>query len=168
QKLPDDVIADLEKWVVMGAPDPRDGGAAPPNVAIDIDKGRKFWSFQPPRKPTVPQVKDRTWARSDVDRFLHAAMEPKGVKPVGDADPQALVRRLYFDLIGLPPTPEQNDAFVKSYRGSGGAQAAVEKLVDELLASKHFGELWGRHWLDVARYAESSGRQVNFTYPHAW
>src|SRR5262245_32106606 len=75
QKLSDEVIADFEKWVALGAPDPRDGGAAPANVAIDIDKGRKFWSFQPPRKPAVPQVKDRSWARSDIDRFLLAAME---------------------------------------------------------------------------------------------
>jgi hypothetical protein len=167
KKLTAEVIADFEKWIAMGAPDPRDGSAkaakAPP---IDIDKGRRFWSFQPPKKTTPPKVKDAAWPRGDIDRFLLAGLEAKGLRPVADADPRTLVRRVYFDLVGLPPSPEEVEAFVKKY--AADRQAALGAVVDKLLASPRFGERWGRHWLDVARYAESSGRTANFSYPHAW
>src|SRR5262249_13729200 len=99
----------------------------------------------------------------EIDRFILARLEAKGMKPVTDADKHALVRRLYFDLIGLPPTPEQVNDFVND-----GRPDAYERLVDALLASPHYGEKWGRHWLDVARYAESSGKEQNMLYPHAW
>ena len=135
-------------------------------VEIDIEKGRKFWAFQPVQKPAVPAVKDAAWPKSDIDRFLLAALEAKGLKPVADADPRTLIRRVTFDLIGLPPTPEEVEAFVKDYEAK--PQTALETLVDRLLGSPQFGERWGRHWLDVARFAESSGRSVNFAYPHAW
>src|SRR5579884_1414937 len=161
-KLPDAVIADFEQWVRMGAPDPRTGGAVARHD-IDIEKGRRFWAFQPPRKHAAPRVRDTAWPRSDVDRFLLAAMEAKGVKPVADADRATLLRRVTFDLTGLPPTPEEVDAFVNDK-----APDAYEKVVDRLLASPRFGERWGRHWLDVARYAESSGKEVNINYPQAW
>ena len=108
-------------------------------------------------------MKDAAWPRSDIDRFLLAALEAKGLKPVADADRPTLLRRVTFDLIGLPPTPEEVEAFV-----ADESPGAFEKVVDRLLASPPFGERWGRHWLDVARYAESSGKQVNFNYPHAW
>jgi cytochrome c553 len=101
-----------------------------------------------------------------VDRYLLAGLEAKGLKPVADADPRALVRRLYFDLIGLPPTPEDVESFVQS--AVANRQSAIEAVVDKLLESPRFGETWGRHWLDVARYAESSGKTANFNYPHAW
>ncbi len=166
-QLPDAVIADFEKWIAMGAPDPRD---APVKTAgqwqIDIEKGRKFWAFQPPKKTAPPDVKDAAWPKSDIDRFLLSEMETKGLKPVADADPRTLIRRLSFDLIGLPPSPEDVEAFVKDY--AARPQPAVEALVDKLLASPQFGERWGRHWLDVARYAESSGKTSNQAYPHAW
>ena len=106
-KLPDEVIADLERWVAMGAPDPRDGKAPVAAKGIDIEEGRQFWAFQPPRKSTPPEVKDEAWPRSDIDRFLLERLEAKGLKPVGDADSYTLLRRVYFDLIGLPPTPEE-------------------------------------------------------------
>jgi hypothetical protein len=163
KKLPDEVIADFERWVRMGAPDPRGGKAVVVRKEIDIEKGRQFWSFRPPRKPTPPKVKAADWPRSDIDRFLLAAMEAKGLKPVADADKQTLIRRVTFDLIGLPPTPDEVEAFVKD-----DSPRALEKVVDRLLAMPYFGERWGRHWLDVARYAESSGKEVNFNYPHAW
>jgi Protein of unknown function (DUF1549)/Protein of unknown function (DUF1553)/Planctomycete cytochrome C len=166
KKLPDDVIADFEKWVTMGAPDPRERAARVTKYEIDIEKGRKFWAFQPAKKPTRPAVKDATWPAGDIDRFLLANLEAKGLKPVADADPRTLVRRMYFDLIGLPPTPEDVEAFEKEY--AARPQAALETLVDRLLALPQFGERWGRHWLDVARYAESSGRAANFAFPHAW
>jgi hypothetical protein len=167
KKLPADVIADFEKWIALGAPDPRDGAARlVKKTGIDIDKGRKFWSFQPPRKAPPPAVKDGAWPRGAIDRFLIADLEAKGLRPVADADPRALIRRVTFDLTGLPPTAEEVEDFVKAH--AVRAPAALEAVVDRLLASAAFGERWGRHWLDVARFAESSGRAANFAYPHAW
>ena len=163
QKLPDEVIADFERWVAMGAPDPRDGTVTAAAKGIDIEEGRRFWAFQPPRKATPPKIEDEAWPRSETDRYLLAALEAKGLKPVGDADKYTLLRRIWFDLIGLPPTPEEVDTFVKDE-----SPTAFETVVDRLLAAPQFGERWGRHWLDVARFAESSGKQVNFNYPHAW
>jgi hypothetical protein len=163
-KLPDAVVGDFEQWIKMGAPDPRDTGAA--KVAwkeIDIEKGRQFWSFQPPRKVAPPAVKKAAWPRGPIDQFLLAAMEEKGLEPVADADRLALLRRVHLDLIGLPPTPEQ----VKAFQADDSPDA-LAKVVDKLLDSPHFGERWGRHWLDVARYGETSGKQVNFNYPYAW
>ncbi|HSQ58490.1 MAG TPA: DUF1549 domain-containing protein, partial [Gemmata sp.] len=165
-KLPDAVIADFEAWVKMGAPDPRGDKAAQvatPKYIVDIEKGRSFWAFVPPRKPTVPAVKNAAWPKSDLDRFLLAALEEKGLKPVGDADKRTLIRRAYLDLTGLPPSPEVVEEFV-----ADSSQNSFEKVVDRLLASSQFAERWGRHWLDVARYAESSGKAVNMNYPHAW
>ncbi len=163
EKLPDPVIADFEQWVRMGAPDPRTGGVPLVRTEIDIEKGRQFWSFQPPRRHAPPQVRNASWPRSDSDRFLLAGMEARGVRPVADADHYALLRRVYFDLIGLPPSPEEVEAFA-----GNPSPREFEAVVDRLLASPHFGERWGRHWLDVARYGETSGRQNNFNYPHAW
>lgn len=159
-KLSDAVIADFEKWVKMGAPDPREGGAKVAKKAIDMNEARKFWAFQPPRAVAVPAVKNAVWPRTDIDRYLLAAMESKNLAPVADAEPATLLRRIYFDLIGLPPTPEQLEEFKR--------EPSVEKVVDRLLALPQFGERWGRHWLDVARFAESTGRERNFTFPEAW
>ena len=161
-KLPDNVIADFETWVKMGAPDPREG-AAKVVKKTDMEEAKKWWSYQPPKKSEPPTVKDAAWPRGDIDRFLLAGLEAKGLQPVGDADKTSLLRRVYFDLIGLPPTLKEIDDFIKDTSAN-----ALAKVVDRLLASKHFGERWGRHWLDVARYAESSGKDVNVAYPHAW
>src|SRR5208283_890005 len=166
KKLADDIIADFEKWIAMGAPDPRDGSATVKKGAIDIEQGRKFWAFQPPTKVALPTVKDSAWPRGAIDAFLLAALEAKGLKPVADADPRTLLRRLSFDLTGLPPTPGEIESFEQA--ASKNPQSALEAAVDRLLASPQFGERWGRHWLDVARYGESSGRAANFAYPHAW
>jgi hypothetical protein len=164
EKLPDSVIADFEEWVKMGAPDPRDTSAAKNSWAeIDIKKGKQFWSFQPPKKAAPPDVKNGNWPRTPIDRFLLAEMEAKGVTPVADVERHTLLRRIYIDLIGLPPTREEIEDFVNDKD-----EDAFAKVVDRLLASPHFGERWGRHWLDVARYGETSGKQVNFNYPHAW
>jgi hypothetical protein len=166
KKLPAEVIADFEKWVAMGAPDPRGGTTRVVKNEIDVEKGRSFWAFQPPKKAPPPAVKDAAWPRDDIDRFLLAALEAKGLAPVADADARTLVRRVTFDLTGLPPTPEEVEQFVKEY--AARPEAALEAAVDRLLASPRFGERWGRHWLDVTRYAESSGRASNVAYPHAW
>ena len=167
-KLPEAVIADFEAWVKMGAPDPRTAGpgreaAGTSKYVVDIEKGRDFWAFKPPVRTPVPAVKDGTRASSDIDRYLAAAREKNGIRPVGTADKRTLLRRVYLDLIGIPPTADAVEAFV-----ADTASDAFERVVDRLLASPHFGERWGRHWLDVARYAESSGKAVNMNYPHAW
>ena len=162
-KLPDSVIADFEAWIKMGAPDPRTGPTAvAARPSIDLAKGREFWSFRSPKKSAPPAVKRADWPRGDIDRFLLAALESRGLNPVADAERPRLLRRLTFDLIGLPPTPEELDAFVRV-----NSADALSNAVDRLLASPRFGERWGRHWLDVARFAESSGK-TNFTYPQAW
>jgi Protein of unknown function (DUF1553)/Protein of unknown function (DUF1549)/Planctomycete cytochrome C len=166
EKLPKEVIANFEKWVAMGAPDPRGGSSMAWKGKLDIESGRRFWSFRVPQKPAVPNVKNAAWAKSDIDRFLLAALETKGLKPVADADAEMLVRRIYFDLIGLPPTPKRVREFVAD--DAKDRRKAVEKVVDRLLHVPQFGERWGRHWLDVARYGESSGRSSNIAYPHAW
>jgi len=162
-KLPADVIADFDNWVLMGAPDPREGKSATAKYAIDLEKGREHWAFQPPKKTAPPPVKDANWARSDIDGYVLAELESRGLRPVNDADKATLLRRAHFDLVGLPPTPEEVEMFVND-----PSPSAFEKVVDTLLDSPQFGERWGRHWLDVARYAESSGKEINIAYPHAW
>jgi hypothetical protein len=129
----------------------------------DLADGRRHWALQKPFAPAAPAVTDTDWPRTDIDRFLLAAMEKAGVKPVADAGREALLRRLSFDLVGLPPTPAEIEAFL-----ADTAPDAVERLVNRLLASPRFGERWARHWLDVARYADSSGKETNVPYPHAW
>lgn len=163
-KLPEQIIKDFEKWIADGANDPRTGTDAPVvRKGIDIEKGRQFWAFQPVQSPAVPQVKDVTWPQNAVDHFILAKLEAKGLKPAGPVDRTALVRRLYFDLVGLPPEPEQVRAFLKD-----DSPSALETLVDRLLNSPQFGVHWGRHWLDVARYADSNGGDFNATFHDAW
>jgi len=161
-KLPEAEIAALEQWVKQGAPDPRTHTVARAKTGMTFEEGRKFWSYRPPQKSAVPSVKDTAWARGDVDRFLLAKLEEKNLKPANDADRATLIRRIYLDLLGLPPTPEQIDAFVQDK-----SPDAYAKLVDSLLASPHFGERWGRHWLDVVRYAESVTLR-GLIYKEAW
>ena len=160
-KLPDEVIADFEAWVTMGAPDPR-VDARPKDLAAVSKGGPKPWSFVPPKAVASPTVKDAAWPKDDLDRYLLAAMEAKGLKPVADADKPALLRRVSFDLVGLPPSPAEVRAF-----GADTTPDAFAKVVDRLLTSPRFGERWGRHWLDVARFAESSGK-ANMIYSQAW
>ncbi|MEQ1860205.1 MAG: DUF1553 domain-containing protein [Chthoniobacteraceae bacterium] len=162
-KLADEVIRDFEKWVQMGAPDPREGAAKLTKREDVWEVAKDWWAWQPAKKAPVPQVKDAAWPRGDIDRYLLAAMEAKGLKPVGDADKLALLRRVSFDLTGLPPSTQNIDAFLKD-----SAPDAFSKVVDRLLGSAQFGEKWGRHWLDVARYAESTGKDINLAFPNAW
>lgn len=129
----------------------------------ELAAGRSHWAFRKPVAHAVPSVHDTAWPRTDIDRFLLASMEEAGVKPVADADRRALLRRLAFDLTGLPPTPEELQEF-----SADDSAEAVEKVVDRWLASPRFGERWARHWLDVVRYAETNGKETNLPYPHAW
>jgi dienelactone hydrolase/cytochrome c553 len=165
-KLSEEQIADFVNWIEAGAIDPREGKSPVAATGIDVEQGREFWAFQRPVKTSPPQVQDESWPLTDIDRFIRAAQEREGLEVVGDAEPRTLVRRLYFDLIGLPPSPEEVQTFVANWEQN--PQATLESTVDELLKSTHFGERWGRHWLDVARYAESSGKETSFSYPQAW
>jgi cytochrome c553 len=162
-KLTEAVVADLEKWIAMGAPDPREKTSTVVGSTANAKPRSGHWAYQPVKRFPVPTTKDEVWARNEVDRFILAKLEEKGLPPSGDADRRTLIRRVYFDLIGLPPRPEEIDAFVQDE----SAEAFV-RVVDRLLASAHFGERWGRHWLDVARYAESSGGGRSLLFPDAW
>jgi len=160
-----DQVRDLEAWVKMGAPDPRikTAKAAPVKQGIDLVEGRKFWAFQPMAKPTPPTVLKSAWIQSPIDAFILAKLEEKRLKPSAPADKRALIRRATFDLIGLPPTPAEIEAFL-----ADRSPDAFAKVVDRLLESPQYGERWGRHWLDVARYADSNGLDENVGFGNAW
>ena len=160
EKLPDAVIADFREWIIRGAPDPRRGRAATISK-IDIDAGRGHWAYRPLEKLTVPDHPGPAGS-SAVDTFLLSRLEAARLRQVAEADRHVLVRRLYFDLIGLPPTSAQIETFVND-----DSPEAYTRLVDRLLASPHFGERWGRHWLDVVRFAESITLR-GFLFPEAW
>jgi hypothetical protein len=153
-RLPDDVIADFEHWINQGAADPRDGTATAAPT-IDVEKGRQFWAFVPPRAHPRPAVRDASWPQREHDWFVRAAQEAKGLAPVGPASKEAWLRRVTFDLIGLPPSIAEIDAFL-----ADESPEACAKVVDRLLAAESFGERWARHWLDVARYADDFGGTV--------
>jgi mono/diheme cytochrome c family protein len=127
------------------------------------EKDRQFWSFVKPARPALPKVKDRRWARNEIDAFVLSKLEQNGLRPNRAASPRELLRRVYFDLTGLPPSPEETAEFLKN-----PSEAAYAKVVDRLLASPHYGERWGRHWLDLARYADSGGYEFDYDRPHAW
>ena len=157
--LTDDVIADFEQWFGSGAEDPRDGKAAPIPPPYNFAEARKFWSFQPVKDSAPPAAgKDAQWNHTAIDRFIKAKLDEKKLSPLGIASKRALIRRATFDLTGLPPTPEDIDAFIKD-----ASPAAFEKVVERLLANPQYGERWARHWLDVVRYADTAG--CNSDYP---
>jgi hypothetical protein len=162
-KLPDELIDKLVRWVEMGAPDPRAGKAVQGVNKIDLAQAKKFWAFQRPKAVAPPKVKDSAWPVTDIDRFVRAKQEAERLHPVADADRVTLIRRVTFDLTGLPPTMAEIDAFA-----ADKSPKAFEQVVDRLLASPRFGERWGRHWLDVVRYAESTGKELNLPYRYAW
>ncbi len=170
ERLSAQVIADFETWIRMGAPDPRlDTTGAVAALKVDWDKAREHWAYQPVKAPAVPVVKDATkWAKGDLDKFVLAKLEAKRMAPSPLADKRTLIRRATFDLTGLPPTAAEVNAFV-----ADKSAKAFETVVDRLLASPAYGERWGRHWLDVARYADTSGDRNNnaknkTAYPFAW
>jgi hypothetical protein len=155
-------IANLAAWIKIGAPDPRNGSvppAAPAANAIDWEKARQHWSYRPVQDPKPPAVSSE-WNASPVDQFIKAKLDEKKLTPQPRASKAALIRRVTYDLTGLPPAPEEIDAFVKDT-----SPAAFEKLVDRLLASQQYGERWGRHWLDVVRYADTAGDNADFPVP---
>ena len=165
KKLPDSEIQALEEWVRMGAPDPRTGApAAKHGRVIDIAEGRRFWSFAPLARVEVPEIRDpRSEIRNPVDAFIRAKLHENGLSPAPPADRRTLIRRATFDLTGLPPTPEEVDAFL-----ADRSPDAFGRVIERLLSSPHYGERWARHWLDVARYADSNGMDENVAYGNAW
>jgi hypothetical protein len=170
-KLKDQNIAILERWVELGAPWP---GQSIDSTTIPMkggpadkisDEDRQWWAFQPLTKPSIPQVNDapESWKTNPIDAFILAAMRDQDLIPAPQADRTALARRLYLDLIGLPPTPEQMAKFL-----SDNSPEAYDRLIDELLDSPHYGERWARYWLDLVRYADSDGYRIDHYRPHAW
>lgn len=156
-KLPEDEIKVLEEWVRQGAPWPGDAGSSPSGPREKITaEDRAYWAFQPLKETVPPQVNDAAWNANPIDRFLRARLDAEHLTPSPEADPAVLIRRVYFDLIGLPPTPEETDAFVRDY-----SPQTYAALVDKLLASPRYGERWARHWLDLVRYAESDGYRID-------
>jgi cytochrome c553 len=167
EALPPEEIAILETWIKNGAAWPDETEKLPDTPAKVLARYQSIrtshWAWQPLTNPQVPSVANTAWPSSDIDRFILAKLDEKKLAPVKDADPDELIRRLSYDLTGLPPSPAEIKAFEKDHSAK-----AYSQLVDRLLASPQFGERWGRHWLDVARYAESSGPSRNMPYPNAW
>jgi hypothetical protein len=149
-KLTDQQIADFVAWVNMGAPDPRTADLSP--LASPLSPGTNHWAFQPPRLTPIPAVRNSHWPRTPIDQFILAKLEAKGLSPSPPADKRTLLRRASFDLVGLPPTPEEVEAFLQDT-----SPRAYEQLIDRLLSSPRYGERWGRYWLDVARYSDTKG-----------
>lgn len=156
-RLSDKQIELLRRWINDGANWPDDGDDKPARLTSD------HWAYQPVRKPKPPDVRDEDWPRNAIDRFVLARLEARGLSPAPPAERATLIRRLSFDLIGLPPTPDEVDAFVRDE-----SPDAYEKLIDRLLASPHYGERWARHWLDVARFTESQGFERDKLRDNAW
>ena len=188
-RLAPEQVHDLEQWVKLGAPDPR--VESPTQVTakrgLSLAEGRRFWAFQPLREEKVisdevisPKAGHASAASrlstqslitnysAVLDAFIHAKLAEKHLTPAPPADPRAFIRRATFDLTGLPPTPEETEAFVRACSSIGHRQSAIANLIDRLLASPAYGERWGRHWLDVARYADSNGLDENVAFGNAW
>jgi len=181
RKLPDSVLADFELWIKTGAADPRSGGVVLKKQAMDVEKGREFWSFKPVVKPPVPEDAGE-WAINEIDRFIVAAQvrhrQAQALSETAaasgsaeerytaEASPDVLIRRLTFVLTGLPPTADEQLQFIKAYQED--SEAAMLAAIDRLMDSPRFGERWGRHWLDVARYSESTGGGRSLMLPDAW
>ena len=154
-KLPDHEIAALTEWVRRGLPYPGVAKKSETKAPINLDEGRRFWSFQPVKPLPTPAVQHEEWVRRPIDAFVLAELEKQGLTPSPAAGARTLIRRLYFDVIGLPPSPEEVEEFVRAWdAASAKRQALIEQLVDRLLTSHHYGERWGRHWLDLARYCD--------------
>ncbi len=171
EPLAKEQVAAFETWVRIGAPDPRIGaaGSVPathPVSPYELEKERRFWSFQPVKAAAPPALADealRSWPANEVDRFIAAGYSAKRLRPVPLADRRTLIRRVTFDLTGLPPTPDEVEAFE-----ADTSLDAYEKVVNRLLASTAYGEAWGRHWLNVVRYADTTGDNSDYPAPEAW
>ena len=163
KKLRANEIADLEAWIRRGATDPRREAVTQATVRMTVKDARNFWSFLPLKTPAVPRNASDQWSRNPIDAFVLARLKKHGLSPVADADRPTLIRRATFDLTGLPPTPSEIEAFLRDESAD-----AFKSLVDRLLDSKAYGERWGRHWLDVARYADTAGDGADYPVREAY
>ena len=166
-KLSETVLADFEKWISMGAPDPRNSSmeevfAVGGLKAKSLKEGREFWAFKPIKLPLLPAVQKGEWIQDEIDRYILRRIEEHDLEPSQKAKPTTLLRRIFFDLTGLPPSPQD----IKDYQNSS-SQESFKNVVNKLLESPRFGERWGRHWLDVARYADTTGGGRNNPFPNA-
>ncbi|PAW85983.1 MAG: hypothetical protein B9S29_00800, partial [Opitutia bacterium Tous-C2FEB] len=171
-KIPDAKIKVLQDWVKMGAPAPVGAGDKLTGLS---QKARDHWAFKPVVKPAVPEVKNKLWVHNPIDAFVLAKLEAVGLQPNPTTNPESLLRRIHYDLVGLPPAAEKVYSFSNQYAAAVMADAAnvqrgqpakavdalIAKEVDELLASPHYGERWARHWLDTARYSDTRGLAVD-------
>ncbi|MEZ6092346.1 MAG: DUF1549 domain-containing protein [Pirellulaceae bacterium] len=165
-KLSDAQIASLERWVAMGAPDPRQPATDAQPIeptGMSVEEGRQFWSLVPVGTPTIPDVQRDDWVQSPIDAFILAELEERGIQPAAPADRRTLLRRVTYDLTGLPPTPSEIDDFLNDT-----SDDAFANVVERLLQSPAYGQRWGRHWLDVARYSDSNGLDENIAFGNAW
>ncbi len=176
QKIAEHEIAALAEWVQMGVPDPRTGAAAVAvRPALDWEKARKHWAYLPIREPAVPRsggtpAADENAPVADanpIDAFIHATLAERGLAPLPTADRRTLLRRVTYDLTGLPPSPEDLAAYNESY-ATDGPHISYEKVIDRLLASPAYGERWGRHWMDLVRYADTAGDNSDYPVPQLW
>ncbi|MEO1527775.1 MAG: PSD1 and planctomycete cytochrome C domain-containing protein [Planctomycetota bacterium] len=173
-RLPESVLEDFRKWITMGAPDPRVAPiASTVTTKMDLKGGRDFWAYRTVTAPRVPPADP--WSRTEIDRFVASQRSRDGLSPVEDADARTLIRRLYLVLVGLPPNPEEMSHWLGRIASDRSApystgidQSEVNELIDHLLDQSQFGEHWGRHWMDVVRFAESTGGDHNNTFLHAW
>ena len=167
-KLKSAEIAAIEKWVAMGAPDPRaedinEQTSSPAPTGMSIEDGKKFWSFRPVKRPSIPSFPSDDWIQTPVDAYVLKQLRGKNLDPAPSTDRATWIRRVTQNLTGLPPTPEQVDAFVNDE-----SPVAKERVIERLLSSPDYGIRWGRHWLDVARYADSNGLDENLAFGNAW
>ena len=167
-KLPQSEIDLFNRWVKMGLPwtpgaEPAGGAPAAEGFAGITEKDRSWWAYKPLEKPAVPAVKDSKWVKNPIDAFVLSRLEKKGLKMAPPASKATLIRRAYYNLTGLPPTPEEVKAFE-----ADDSPGAWEALIDRLLQSRHYGEKWGRHWLDLVRFAETHGYERDSNKPNAW
>jgi cytochrome c553 len=164
KRLSDKQIADVRKWIEMGAPHlDADGEIPEPTPSVDIAAGKQHWAFQPRRPAAIPSVDNQAWTQTPIDHFILAKLADNSLQPSPAASKRTLIRRATFDLIGLPPTPAEVAAFL-----ADESPQAFSRVVDRLLGSVQYGERWGRHWLDVARYADSNGLDENVAHGNAW
>ena len=167
EKLSAEQIKILTRWVELGVPVPADAETVRPVVKKPVpqvnDESKQFWSYLPVANPSVPEVEAKDWVRTPIDSFVLARLEAKGLAPNPPASKSQLIRRAYYDLTGLPPTIEQVEEFVND-----DSPAAFERVIDRLLESKHYGERWGRHWLDLVRFAETNSYERDGDKPHIW
>jgi hypothetical protein len=171
-RLAESILEDVEQWIAAGAPDPRESAnGRSGRTGEDFESRKQHWSFRPVVAPKIPEPKRSDWAYNEIDRFILAKLEENGLEPSHDADPVVFLRRLSFDLTGLPPSSvigNPSSVNGQSTTPNTDHRSRFTETIETLLSSPAYGQRWARHWLDVVRFAESNGKEANLIYPHAW